>query len=392
MKRFFHNTLDFLLNIGYIQTDSKELSIKKSSLIIVPLIIAPAAFIWGLIYMSLDQVLSGFIPLSYSFISILNLIHLYYTKSIRPFYVIQLTLVLLLPFLLMWSLGGFASGSYVMIWAFYAPIIAMIYKADNNAHRLFYLFLLLIFISTLLDRYLVSLNLNIMPVLARELFFLLNAVAGLGGIYFLFKFYIEENNKNASSNLKKKNEVLLKTTQELAELNSKLDDIARHDTLTGISNRYNFQESLTQMTSYAKRTNIGVALLNIDLDCFKEVNDTHGHMVGDKVLVEVALRIKGCLREEDTLSRIGGDEFAIVMYIDNNFEYVNEIAQRLIDEIKMDYECIDGISPLGASIGISLFPIQTSDIDILMTYADNAMYEVKKKGKNGYAIYKIKKL
>ena len=387
MKRFFKDTLDFLLNIGYISTDSKELSIKKSSLIIVPLIIGPAAFIWGLIYISLGQVLSGFIPLSYAFISILNLIHLYYTKDVNPFFVIQLTLVLLLPFLLMWSLGGFATGSYVMIWAFYAPIIAMIYKANSNARKLFYLFLSLLLVSTLIDRWLTSMNLNVMPQIAIELFFLLNAVAGLGGIYFLFKYFIEENNKNASSTLKKEHDALLKTTKELEEVNKKLEKFARNDSLTGISNRYHFNEVLSKMTAYAKRTNIGVALLYIDLDAFKSVNDNCGHNIGDEVLQLVSSRMKDCLREEDMLSRIGGDEFAVVMYVNNNFDYIKEIAQRLIDEINKDFDCIDYPSPLGASIGISLFPMHTSDVDVLMTYADKAMYDIKKKTKNGYAIY-----
>lgn len=387
MKSFFKTILDFLLNIGYIPTDTKELSIKKSSLIIVPLIIAPAAFIWGLIYIALGQVLSGFIPLSYTFISILNLIHLYYTKDIRPFFIIQLTLVLLLPFLLMWSLGGFASGSYVMIWAFYAPIIAMMYKTDSNVSKLFYLFISLIVISTIIDRWLVSLNLNVMPQIAIELFYLLNAVAGLGGIYYLLKYFIEENNKNASSNLKKEHDALLKTTKELEEVNKKLEKLARNDTLTGVSNRYHFNEALSQMTSYAKRTNTGVALLNIDLDSFKAVNDTCGHHIGDEVLKIVAHRIKDCLREEDVLSRIGGDEFAIVMYVNNNFEYIKEIAQRLIDEISKDYSCVEHDIPISASIGISLYPMHTNDIDILMTYADKAMYNIKKKTKNGYAIY-----
>jgi len=141
-----------ILNIGACADDNETLKLKKSSLIIVPLIIGPAALIWGLIYIFLDHYLSASIPLSYVFISVFNLWYLYVSKNIIPLYLVQMILVLLLPFFLMWSLGGFALGSFVFIWAFFAPIAALIYETKTKALYWFYAFMLLIFVSSLIDQ------------------------------------------------------------------------------------------------------------------------------------------------------------------------------------------------------------------------------------------------
>ena len=378
--------LEACINIGVLSTDSETERIKKASLTLVPFIIGPAAFIWGLLYIYLDHYISAAIPLSYSVISLYNLWHLHKTKDIVFLQKTQMILVLLLPFFLMWSLGGFALGSFVMIWAFFAPIAALTYSDAKKALPWFHAFMSLVVVSVVIDQILIENHTTFMPQLAVELFFLLNISVGLSGIYFLIKYFIDEKDKNASNKLRAEHEKLLKTSEALKKANEKLKHRAHHDELTGVPNRYLLREELFKMTGYAIRHKHSVALLFIDLDGFKDVNDNYGHAKGDEVLQTVAQRIKSLLRQEDILARIGGDEFAVAVGALNDLLYVENVALRIIKEINKDYEGLPA-SSLGASIGISLFPDQTTDIDSLLNYADKAMYGVKKSSKNDFMIY-----
>jgi len=376
------------MNIGASPEDSTELKLKKSSLLLIPLIIGTAAFIWGLIYIALDQYLSASIPLSYSVISIFNLWHLHKTKDILLLQKTQMVLVLFLPFLLMWTLGGFALGSFVMIWAFFAPIAALTYEKNLKASYWFYAFIALVVFSAIIDQSLAVSHTNPMPQIGVEIFFFLNISAGLSGIYYLVKYYINEKEKDADELLKKEHMALLQRTNELKEANLKLRYLAGHDALTGLSNRYHLRDCLSKMISYAKRSNHTVALLFIDLDGFKDINDRFGHVKGDEVLKKVSSRIKSLLREEDTLARLGGDEFAVALGSITDTTYVETIAQRIIDEINREYEFLsEETSIIGASIGISFVPEHTEEIDDLINYADEAMYHIKHASKNDFFIY-----
>ena len=177
MGKGIPNILNRYLAIGSLSSDSEDLRLKKASLLWIPLIIGIAAFLWGMIYIAFERPLSASIPLSYAVISVLNVWHLAKTKNITPLLLTQLTLVLLLPFLLMWSLGGFAAGSFVFIWAFYAPITALIYLSEQHATRWLGGFIALTIISAVIDSSLKTLF-PPMPTLAIELFFILNISAG----------------------------------------------------------------------------------------------------------------------------------------------------------------------------------------------------------------------
>ena len=377
---FIDNCKTLCLSIGSSPSDSEELKLKKSSLLLVPFIIGPAAFIWGLLYIYLDHYLSAAIPLSYTIISMFNVWHLHKTKNIEPLQKIQMLLVLLLPFFLMWSLGGYALGSFVFIWAFFAPIAALTYEDSKHALNWFYSFIGLVVISTLIDQYLLESHTTFMPQIAVELFFLLNISAGLSGIYFLIRFFINEKDKNAL-------ELLQQEHEELKKANNKLDYFAHHDTLTDLPNRYYLRENLQKILSYAKRHSKTVALFFVDLDGFKKINDNYGHAIGDKVLQDVAARIKSLLREEDIVARIGGDEFALVLSDITDLSFIEDISTRIIDEINRDYPYVSSPSPIGASIGISLYPYDAQEIDTLINYADEAMYKIKLSSKNAYLFY-----
>lgn len=136
--------------------------------------------------------------------------------------------------------------------------------------------------------------------------------------------------------------------------------------------------------SRAKRNHTQFAVMFIDLDGFKQVNDDHGHDIGDLLLQNVSARLKNCLRDVDTVARIGGDEFAVLQTDIKDDAAVSCVAAKLIDVLSETYQIKQHHLKIGASIGISLYPSKGEDISKLMQQADRAMYQVKKNGKNNY--------
>ena len=187
---------------GFLPEDDAEIRRKKAALVLVPLIIGPAAFIWGSIYFYLEHPLSGSIPMSYSVISVLSLVYYFNTKRTRFLEWSQLFLVLLLPFMLMWSLGGFFHGSTVMIWALFAPVAASIFMDKKNAFVWFAAYFLLLLLSGAIQNYLAA-TITPIPEVARQIFFLLNLGAGSAGLYFLVS-YTNDQEKLAIERLHRK--------------------------------------------------------------------------------------------------------------------------------------------------------------------------------------------
>lgn len=158
---------------------------------------------------------------------------------------------------------------------------------------------------------------------------------------------------------------------------------ASYDLLTGLPNRSSFYGSLKWAIAEAKRNKTKLAVLFIDLDKFKPVNDNFGHEAGDLLLQEVAKRIRACLRESDTVARISGDEFTVILrQISHNYAPV-DIAEKVLGTIKKPYEIQARQIYCGASIGIAVCPDDSQLVDDLISKADYAMYEVKKSGRNG---------
>jgi diguanylate cyclase (GGDEF)-like protein len=383
IKKYFNN----YVNTVVLPTDSKALKLKKSSLIIVPLIIGPAALVWGILYIFLGQYLSASIPLSYSVISLFNLWHLYKTKNIILLQQIQMILVLFLPFFLMWSLGGFSSGSFVMLWAFFAPIAALMYEDSKKSLYWFYAFILLIVFSVSIDQALIENRTEVLPQIAIEIFFLLNISAALSGVFILIKYFINEKDKNANERLEKEHNALVLRTDELRKANIKLKTLAHFDSLTGLPNRDLFNDRLSQAIEKAKRHENELALLFVDLDRFKQINDSLGHSLGDKVLKTVATRLNECIRKEDSLARLGGDEFIILMDDLNKGENASLLAQKIIDSVAQPIYIDEHTFYVTASIGISLYPQDDIDMYKLLMYADTAMYKAKNEGRNNFQFY-----
>lgn len=166
-----------------------------------------------------------------------------------------------------------------------------------------------------------------------------------------------------------------------------LFDLAHFDQLTGIPNRTLFMDRLAQAISVFIRSPQKISLLFVDLDGFKPVNDTYGHNVGDKLLKEVAIRLHACIREGDTVARMGGDEF-VVMLLESDLAHATSVAERILNVVRQPYEFgKKTITDVSASIGIAEYPLHTDSMDALLTAADNAMYVAKRGGKNRYAVF-----
>lgn len=174
--------------------------------------------------------------------------------------------------------------------------------------------------------------------------------------------------------------------KKLYELTEKLQILSSTDVLTGLYNRHQFEKGLKEKIAYAERYESNLALLFMDLDYFKNTNDSFGHHVGDLLLKDVGTRLRGCLREVDFIARIGGDEFAIILSEIPQTK-VGAVAQKILSSIAAEY-CVEG-HPLhiGASIGIAIYSPLTPNADVLVQQADIAMYGAKKAGRNSFQYF-----
>ena len=162
---------------------------------------------------------------------------------------------------------------------------------------------------------------------------------------------------------------------------------AHHDDLTQLSNRLMFQERLRATLTAARAGGYGFALLYLDLDAFKSVNDTCGHEVGDKLLVAVAQRLRDSVREGDTVARMGGDEFAIIQPFGSQPTAATALAERLLETISQPFELEGQRSLIGVSIGIALYPQDGDGADLLLRNADTALYRAKQAGRNSFRLF-----
>lgn len=160
---------------------------------------------------------------------------------------------------------------------------------------------------------------------------------------------------------------------------------ANFDHLTQLPNRRLFRDRLAQEIKNANRAHLSMALLFIDLDRFKEVNDTLGHDAGDMLLVETANRISECVRVSDTVARLGGDEFTVILSRITDISHVDRVAQNIIQKLSEPFKLNGEMVNSSASIGITLYPADGLDIEQMIKNADQAMYVAKGKGRNCYS-------
>jgi len=174
---------------------------------------------------------------------------------------------------------------------------------------------------------------------------------------------------------------------EIAMAREHIASLAYSDPLTGLANRTSLGPSLEQAVQRARRRNSKLAVVFIDLDGFKQVNDLHGHDAGDKMLVELAARLRDNLRASDLIARLGGDEFLVVLEEVTEIGPVEIVAKKLLSEAAQTYDLGGREARVTASIGISVYPDDAADALALMKHADTAMYAAKQAGKNIFRFY-----
>ncbi|MDX1914871.1 MAG: EAL domain-containing protein [Methylophilus sp.] len=180
---------------------------------------------------------------------------------------------------------------------------------------------------------------------------------------------------------------LVRDIRERKRIEAQMHHQASYDMLTGLPNRRLLIDRLREEISKAKRSGSNVAILFIDLDRFKEINDTLGHHQGDQVLIQAAQRIQQCVRESDTLARMGGDEFVVILSGITEMAHLGRVAQGIIEAMTSPFVLDNQISYVSASIGIANYPSDVDSLEGLISAADQAMYVAKERGRNGFSFF-----
>lgn len=174
---------------------------------------------------------------------------------------------------------------------------------------------------------------------------------------------------------------------ERRKMEGRIKQQAEFDSLTGLPNRALFQDRMSQAILQANRSKGEVVLMFLDLDRFKLVNDTMGHDAGDELLIEASRRLVGCVRGSDTIARLGGDEFTVILTQLTNILYVELVVRRILEELEQPFLLTKGEASVSASIGITVYPNDSENLDELMRHADTAMYQAKKGGRSTYRFF-----
>ncbi|MBU1659625.1 EAL domain-containing protein [bacterium] len=180
---------------------------------------------------------------------------------------------------------------------------------------------------------------------------------------------------------------LQESLKKLDEQKEMFEYQANHDSLTDLPNRALFLDRLQQSIHMARRLRSKVAVIFMDLDHFKEINDSLGHHIGDKLLIEFSNRIKNVVRRSDTLSRLGGDEFCIILNDIADIDFISKFISQCMELNKLAYEIDKNSLHIGMSVGVSIYPSDGEQAGVLLQHADVAMYKAKSDGRNTYCFY-----
>ncbi len=183
------------------------------------------------------------------------------------------------------------------------------------------------------------------------------------------------------------NVLLRHEIEERKRVEEQVRYIATHDSLTDMPNRILLVERLNQLITRAKRCDENIALMFLDLDQFKIINDSLGHHAGDKLLSKVADRLKSAIRDEDIVARLGGDEFVICLPLHQKNQDIMAMARKIFDSLRIPFQMNDLNFHIGASIGIAVYPEDGTDVDTLLSNADTAMYHAKQSGRAEIKLY-----
>ncbi len=353
------DTLWHYADIGARPEDGPEERVRKAVTSMTAIIIGFLAIFWGLTYVLLGYPFAGAIPLSYSVISAFSIGLYFRFKRFELFRFSQLLLILLLPFLLQWCLGGFSNGSIVMIWAFFTPLAVLLADGPRSGLRWLSGFLGLALVSGVLDPYLAA-HVAPMPETARTVFFLLNIAVGLLSVYAVLNYFVKESRRYA---------------RQLRANEAHITELMMTDPLTGAANRRRLNQWLETQNRLQQWP---LSIVAMDLDRFKSINDTYGHQVGDRVLQQLTNIARQCIHGQDMLARIGGEEFVVVLPQTPTVEACT-IAERI--RVQIEQTKFDGVErPVTASFGVGT--TANGDLSDLLAHAGRALYHAKAGGRN----------
>jgi len=187
--------------------------------------------------------------------------------------------------------------------------------------------------------------------------------------------------------VRQRTESLQRLNDELVAAKAKAESLATHDFLTGLPNRVLMEDRLTQAIALVRRRGTLAAVMTLDLDGFKDVNDTYGHGAGDLLLVEIAARLKASVREFDTVIRLGGDEFLILSPDVDSREQAERMGERLLEAVRQEARLPQATVRVSCSLGIALYPEDGTQPEELIVHSDRALYAAKRNGKARYAFF-----
>ncbi|MFO7603544.1 MAG: GGDEF domain-containing protein [Gammaproteobacteria bacterium] len=357
-------------NLGAKADDPDQLRLSKAILVLTSLIIAFLAIFWGTLYIFLGYPLSGAIPLSYAVISFFSMIFFFVTRRFSFFRFSQFLLVFLLPFLLMWSLGGFANGSVVMVWAFFAPLAALLFADKRQMTFWVVAFVVFTVISGLIDPYVRGLAPPMAPAY-NTAFFVMNMGAGFVAFYFILMMFV--NDRAAA------HERLTLANRRLQENEARIRELMLTDALTGVPNRRHLEDKMKKEFNRVSRSEKYLSLVVADIDNFKTINDDFGHDAGDEVIKAFARTLQDTVRDYDFVARIGGEEFVLLL------PGSDPVATgRVVDRCREQFATL--VFPnidrtITASFGIALCEKGETGHDCLKR-ADGALYLSKQHGRN----------
>ena len=275
-----------------------------------------------------------------------------------------------MTFVISFALLGFASAALgtngSSLKAYYAFVIPVLLPSAYFLYQANFVFLCLLIFIYLIMMVVISIRVNKVM---------------LDGLVLRFE------NDELIKELRTSNQEQTSLLQISHEQKQNLALLAHYDGLTGLPNRARFAERFQQAVAHSRRNKNMLMICFLDLDNFKQINDNFGHSVGDLVLVEVAARLRKIIREEDTASRQGGDEFTLLIRNVTSFLQCERLLQRLQLALNEPYLIKNRNHKISASIGATLYPADDSDLDTLLRHADQAMYQAKLEGKNKYQLF-----
>lgn len=362
IKLSVKSVLYHLSTIADTPASTDDEKIAHSFLIYLGVFMSAGGVVWGTITLVAGLPYQALIPYGYAFVTVLNFTYLYFTKNFNLSQNIQVYISLLLPFFFQIVLGGFIASGGVVLWSILTILGGFTFLKKSIAVRWFIAYIALLIISGIIDWNIDSLGIYI-PIVSHELSivsFVINIILISSSIFGLFYYFVYSHQ----------------------EMQKSLRSLANTDPLTGLPNRRAFFIKAEIEFKRAKRYDRPFSVLMIDIDHFKNINDTHGHGVGDEVLQIFANMLMDCCRDVDLLGRYGGEEF-VVLLPETSVQEIRIRTQRIIEKTKkLVIHTSETNFSFSISVGMAQLNYSDESLSSILKRADNALYRAKELGRN----------